>query len=296
MKLFNKILECLKTHSGKPLTARKIAKWIFDNYRNECEEKRLKSRNPNQSDNELIQQIINEIGSRLSSINLNDESLKKLSIIKNQSPNQYVWDGIILLPHENPSPPPPPPVPPPEDNLKVQVNSLKKRYDAIHPQLEQAILDNRNESDSRLLLNKIIQDVLGYELSEIRTEQRIEQCFADYVLSLDGKSLLIIEVKSVGTRLLDRYVRQAVLYASTSGIQWAVLTNVGIWRLYRVTFDENSKLKYDLIFCIDLQNGLDDEGAYKLMLLSKVGMISYSGLLEKLCKKIIYSIVKICAV
>ena len=43
-------------------------------------------------------------------------------------------------------------------------------------------------------------------------------------------------------------------------------------------------MEADLVFAIDLQNGLDDESAYRLMLISKAG-IARCELLEKLWRK-----------
>lgn len=58
-----------------------------------------------------------------------------------------------------------------QDVLTAQVEEIKTRYRAIQPLLKRALADNPNESQSRLLLDRILQDVLGYALSEIKTEQ-----------------------------------------------------------------------------------------------------------------------------
>ena len=49
----------------KRYTAREIALWIFDNFRDECEEKRARStarKFPLNTDDALIQQLVAEIG------------------------------------------------------------------------------------------------------------------------------------------------------------------------------------------------------------------------------------------
>jgi predicted type IV restriction endonuclease len=133
-----------------------------------------------------------------------------------------------------------------------------------------------------LLLDRILQDVLGYELGDIKTEQKIKGRFADYVLAVNGVDALVIEAKRLGAPLGDRQIFQANTYAAFSGIRWAVLTNILHWRLYRVVAKD--KVEADLVFTVDLQNGLDDENAYRLMLISKAGL-ARCELLEKLWRK-----------
>ena len=169
-----------------------------------------------------------------------------------------------------------------QDVLTVQVEEIKTRYRAIQPLLKRALQDSPNESQSRLLLDRILQDVLGYALSEIKTEQKIQGRAADYVLAPDGVDALVIEAKRLGAPLRDKQIFQATSYAAYAGIRWALLTNVVNWQLYRVATED--KVEADLVFALDLQSGLDDDSAYRLMLLSKAG-IARCELLEKLWRK-----------
>lgn len=169
-----------------------------------------------------------------------------------------------------------------QDVLTAQVEDIKTSYRAIQPLLKRAIQDSPNESQTRLLLDRILQDVLGYALSEIKTEQRIQGRTADYVLAPGGADALVIEAKRLGAPLRDKQIFQATSYAAYSGIRWALLTNVINWQLYRVATED--RVEADLVFDFDLQNGLDDESAYWLMLLSKAG-ITRCELLEKLWRK-----------
>lgn len=169
-----------------------------------------------------------------------------------------------------------------QDVLAAQVEDIKTRYRNIQPLLKRALADSPNESQSRLLLDRILQDVLGYALSEIKTEQKIQGRVADYVLAPDGVDALVIEAKRLGAPLRDKQIFQATSYAAYSGIRWALLTNVANWQLYRVATED--KVEADLVFALDLQSGLDDESAYRLMLLSKAG-IARCELLEKLWRK-----------
>jgi stress response protein SCP2/predicted type IV restriction endonuclease len=169
-----------------------------------------------------------------------------------------------------------------QDVLTAQVEEIKTRYRAIQPLLKRVLQDSPNESQSRLLLDRILQDVLGYSLGEIKTEQKIQGRAADYVLAPGGVDALVIEAKRIGAPLRDKQIFQATSYAAYAGIRWALLTNVVNWQLYRVATED--KVEADLVFALDLQGGLDGDSAYRLMLLSKTG-ITRCELLDKLWRK-----------
>ena len=169
-----------------------------------------------------------------------------------------------------------------QDVLTAQVEEIKTRYRAIQPLLKRVMQDSPNESQSRLLLDRILQDVLGYSLGEIKTEQKIQGRAADYVLAPGGVDALVIEAKRIGAPLRDKQIFQATSYAAYAGIRWALLTNVVNWQLYRVATED--KVEADLVFALDLQGGLDGDSAYRLMLLSKTG-ITRCELLDKLWRK-----------
>jgi stress response protein SCP2/predicted type IV restriction endonuclease len=169
-----------------------------------------------------------------------------------------------------------------QDVLAAQVEEIKTRYRTFQPLLKRAMQDSPNESQSRLLLDRILQDVLGYALNEIKTEQKIQGRAADYVLAPGGVDALVIEAKRLGAPLRDKQIFQATSYAAYAGIRWALLTNVVNWQLYRVATED--KVEADLVFALNLQEGLDGDSAYRLMLLSKTG-IARCELLEKLWRK-----------
>jgi len=170
------------------------------------------------------------------------------------------------------------------DAIIEEIKNLRPTLDPILPALNAAILNKQNESDTRLILDKILQDVLGYSIEEIKTEQKIQGKKADYVVSIDGKDTMVIEAKKAGMALRDKQVFQATSYAAYSGIKWAVLTNGPIWQLYRVTVID--KVKYIPMYSIDIRDGLSRViDAQYFYLLSKNGMKKQS-LLENLWVKI----------
>ncbi len=52
------------------------------------------------------------------------------------------------------------------------------------------------------------------------------------------KSAKQVEVKAIGLDLKEARVKQAVDYAASQGVDWVVLTNGLIWRVFKVTFSK----------------------------------------------------------
>lgn len=157
------------------------------------------------------------------------------------------------------------------DVLTAQADEIRIRLKPILAQINSALHAGANESSSRLILDKILQEVLGYTISEIKPEQNIQGRSADYVLSPNGIDTLVIEAKRVGMALREKQIYQATSYAAHSGITWALLTNVSVWRLYKVTHSE--KIEPHLVFTIDLHKGLTDDAAYYFALISRTGIV-----------------------
>lgn len=163
--------------------------------------------------------------------------------------------------------------------IAVHAEKLKEQMKSILPRITMASLNQCNESQTRMILDRILQDALGYQMEDIKAEQKIQGRKADYVLTIDGVQTVVIETKRVGLPLRDKQIFQATSYAAYAGIHWALLTNVVTWQLYRVS--TNEKVEANLVFEIDLQNGFNESDAFHLTLLSKFGM-ARQGLLEKL--------------
>ena len=171
----------------------------------------------------------------------------------------------------------------PKEVMERKIKRIKQETKLLLPKFNQAVDKNINESDTRLLINKILQNVLGYSIDEIKTEQCIQGRKADYVISIKNKDRFVIEAKKIGIALRERQVFQATSYGAFSGTMWAVLTNGIIWQLYRIT--TNEKVESHLVFNIDLRDGLDDQEAHCFYLISKHGILR-KNLLERLWKKV----------
>ncbi len=94
-----------------------------------------------------------------------------------------------------------------------------------------------SEADTVTLVKDLLAQVFGYDkYAELTSEHAIRGTFCDLAVKVDDKLIELIEVKAVGISLEDRHVKQAVDYAANEGIEWVVLTNGILWRLYYVVF------------------------------------------------------------
>lgn len=94
-----------------------------------------------------------------------------------------------------------------------------------------------NESDTVTIITDIFESVFGYDkFTEITSEFAIKKTFCDLAIRLDGEIRLLIEAKAAGIELKEQHMQQAVNYGSNSGLEWVVLTNGVIWKVYKIIF------------------------------------------------------------
>ena len=167
--------------------------------------------------------------------------------------------------------------------MEEKKEKIVNEVDRIMPILMDSFDKKENESDTRLIINAMLQHILGYDISDIKTELKIKGKKADYVLNVKDKGVIIIEAKRIGMNLGERQIFQASSYGMHAGIKWILLTNAVVWELYRISYGE--KIESTLVFTIDLLDGLDNEEAECFYLISKYGM-SRKNLLEDQWKKI----------
>src|SRR5947207_9887824 len=93
------------------------------------------------------------------------------------------------------------------------------------------------EADTVMVVTDMLGEVFGYDkYSEITAEHAIRGTFCDRAVKLDGKVVVLVEVKAVGADLKDGYIRQATDYAAKEGVDWVILTNGIVWRVYKMLF------------------------------------------------------------
>ena len=157
-------------------------------------------------------------------------------------------------------------------NIIVNLRQYRRKY------LQQKFAD-LDESATRIIVNSLLCDVLGYEeLVDIKTEYRIRELYADYVIVIKGKAHLIVEVKAKKLALSNKHLRQSVEYGVNEGIDWVLLTNGEVVELHRILFER--PVRSELFFRHDLNDYSNFKQASRdIYRLSKRAVIS--GQLEE---------------
>ena len=94
-----------------------------------------------------------------------------------------------------------------------------------------------SEGDTVVIVTDMISDILGYDkYQNLSSEHAIRGTYVDLMVSVDNKPRFLVEVKAVGSDLKNSYIKQVVDYAANKGVDWVVLTNGVVWRIYKVVF------------------------------------------------------------
>jgi Type I restriction enzyme R protein N terminus (HSDR_N) len=155
--------------------------------------------------------------------------------------------------------------------LKDRLTTGLKR---LVPIIAQQKTRDVSEPDTVTLVKDLLCDVFGYDkYAELTSEHAIRGTYCDLAVKLSDKLSMLIEVKSAGTPLDDRHVKQAVDYGSNQGCEWIVLTNASQWRLYQVIFAK--PIDKRLVAEIDLTTiePRKEESLEKLWPLTKEGFL-----------------------
>jgi len=135
---------------------------------------------------------------------------------------------------------------------KVQsrlVAGIKK----FQPILNAAKAKDINESDTVVIITDILNELFGFDkYSEITSEYAIKKTYCDLAIKVDGKLRFLIEAKAIGLELKDDYIRQAIDYGANAGVDWVILTNGHIWKVYKISFAK--PIEKEMVYEIDLLN------------------------------------------
>jgi len=145
---------------------------------------------------------------------------------------------------------------------------LARGIKRFQPILTTAKARDDGEADTVMIVTDMLAEVFGYDkYSEITAEYSIRGTYCDLATKIDGTLQALIEVKAVGIELKDAHVRQAVDYAVNQGVDWVLLTNGVVWRIYKVTFTKpiDQELVIEInFFALDPKNQTDIESLYLL--------------------------------
>ena len=136
-------------------------------------------------------------------------------------------------------------------NAKIK-DRITKGLKKFQPVLTKAHAADVNESDTVTIVTDMLCEIFGYDKYEnVTSEFAIKKTYCDLAIKLDGKIPFLIECKAVALALKDDYVRQATNYAADSGIEWVVLTNGVLWKVYHITFGKpvDKTLVYEFNIC-----------------------------------------------
>lgn len=144
-----------------------------------------------------------------------------------------------------------------------------KRY---HDILVAAKKRDVSESDTVVIVGDMMADILGYEkYVEISTEFAVKGTYVDLAVKVGKEVHFLVEAKAIGVELKDLHVRQAIDYGANQGVEWAILTNGAVWRIYRIEFKK--PISHVLVAEVDLLavNIKDDDAVQFFANLCKEG-------------------------
>lgn len=137
-----------------------------------------------------------------------------------------------------------------------------------------------NESDTVLILTDMLAEIFGYDkYSEITSEFAIRGTYCDLATRVNGKILFLIEAKAIGADLKEAFIKQAVDYAANLGVDWVILTNGVLWRVYKISFTKPIEHEVILEFDFLSLNTKNSEHMEYMWLLSREGWLK--SLLEE---------------
>lgn len=114
---------------------------------------------------------------------------------------------------------------------------LSQGLKRFQPIIQAAKARDAGESDTVTIITDCLTELFGYDkYSEITSEHSIRGTYVDLAVKVNNKLLFLIECKAIGLTLSDKHLKQAVDYAANKGVDWVVLTNGHIWRIYKVSF------------------------------------------------------------
>lgn len=154
-------------------------------------------------------------------------------------------------------------------NTKIK-ERMTKGVKKFQPILQKALAADVNESDTVTIITDMLCEIFGYDKYEnITSEFAIKKTYCDLAIKLQDKIPFLIECKAIALDLKDDYVRQATNYAADSGIEWVVLTNGLMWKVYHITFGKpiDKELVYEFNMCeLNTKKQSDIELLYYLCL------------------------------
>jgi predicted type IV restriction endonuclease len=131
-----------------------------------------------------------------------------------------------------------------------------------------------NEADTVSIIKDVLAEVFGYDkYLDVTSEFAVRGTFCDLAIKVENKVEFLIEAKAIGLELKDGHLRQAIEYGANNGVQWVILTNGMIWRVYKIRFEQ--PINYDLVceFSFAELDPKNEEHQEKLFIVCKEGLV-----------------------
>lgn len=135
----------------------------------------------------------------------------------------------------------------PLDSLLSLVEKLRERIDAHGPALRQS------EALTRYALIDPLLRELGWDTEDpdsVIPEYKTDDGWPDYALLSDGKPIMMVEAKKLGTALQGKVIRQGIGYCQEQGTLYFSVTDGRLWKIYEthrpVPIDEKRIAEFDL--------------------------------------------------
>ena len=159
-----------------------------------------------------------------------------------------------------------------------RIHSVLKKFQTV---ISQAQVRDINESDTVTIIVDALHHILGFDkFSEITSEYAIRNSFCDLVVKVDEKIIFLLEAKSINTELKERHIKQAVDYGANQGIEWVVLTNSVVWKVFKIGFTKPITFQEIANFNLLEINLKDEDSLHSIGILSRESFAT--GQLEKL--------------
>lgn len=145
-----------------------------------------------------------------------------------------------------------------EENARASIKAGLRKY--AKP-LAELVARDANEGDTRLLITDFLCEALGYDkFEDLTTEYAVRYEFADYGVRINKQLTAFIEVKRAAQDLNAKHLRQVETYAVKEGLEWLILTNGQVWRVYHVNAATGRQVQTELSFEVNI---LGDESPAK---------------------------------
>lgn len=131
-----------------------------------------------------------------------------------------------------------------------------------------------NESDTVSIIKDILAEIFGYDkYLDITSEFAVRSTYCDLAVKVDSAVQYLIEAKAIGLDLKEGHLRQAIDYGANNGIQWVILTNGIVWRVYKIRFEQ--PIAHDLVCSFSLLDldPKEEEDQDKLFIICKEGLV-----------------------